>query len=143
MNAFARRLLCGAALLALLASVAPSPAHATSDTIKRSVQNILFFPLYVALKALWVNWNDSDDTTAVKIVYPLPGAVWLVSVNLGASAIRGLAGVLEFVPGLILIPFEADLDAIYDLPEDREAVVDWESDFINVRFGIDYVSPGY
>jgi hypothetical protein len=42
------------------------------------------------------------------IAYPLPGVAWAVSVNMGASVLRGVAGALEFLPGLVLIPFDAD-----------------------------------
>ncbi len=149
MKAFARRCLTGAALLALLVTVAPAPSHATSETIKRSFQNMLFAPLdlalspYVATKALITNWRDSDDTPAVKIAYPVFGLLWLTGVEVGASMLRGLAGVIELLPGLILIATDADLKPIYVLPEDREALVDQETPLLNVRFGVDYVSPGY
>ena len=84
----------------------------------------------------------AEEALPVKIVYPIPGWVFLTGVQLGASMIRGLTGGIELLPGLILLPFDAELDPLYDLPEDKEALVDWEGP-INVRFGVDYISPGY
>jgi hypothetical protein len=131
-----------------LVAIAPGSAHATTATIKRSIQNLVLFPVdfalspYVATKAVYNNWRSSDDTDAVKIAYPLPGVAWAVSVNMGASMLRGVAGALEFLPGLVLIPFDADLEPLYDLAENNTALWDsGEERFMRARLGLDYVSP--
>ena len=143
----ARRFALGAGLIASLVAAGPDDALAGTKTLRRSAQNILFFPLdmvlspFVATKAVYTNWKASDDTPAVKIAYPVFGVIWAVGVNIGASGIRGLAGLLELAPGLVLIPFKADMSPIYDLPESNQALVDTGSDAFKVRFGVDYVSP--
>jgi len=144
---FARRLASVVGVVAALVAGAPGDSQAGAKTLTRSTQNILFFPLdfalspYVATKAVYTNWRASDDSIGVKIAYPIFGVVWGVSVNIGASAIRGLAGLLELVPGIVLLPFKADMNPIYDLPEQNQALVDTGSDAFKVRFGVDYISP--
>ena len=147
MVGFARRFGLAAGLVASLVASGPGDAQAGTKTLRRSLQNILFFPLdmglspIVAPKAVYTNWKASDDSTAVKIAYPIFGVVWATGVNIGASGIRGLAGLLELLPGIVLIPFKADMNPIYDLPESNRALVDTGSDAFKVRFGVDYVSP--
>lgn len=151
MPACARRLRFAAlaSVLALpLVAAAPGDALATTKTIKRSLQNLLLFPVdfalspYVATRAVYSSWRSSDDTDAVKIAYPLPGVAWAISVNMGASMLRGVAGALEFLPGLVLIPFDNDLAPLYDLAENNNAVFDsGEGGPARVRLGVDYVSP--
>jgi hypothetical protein len=143
-----KSVLLAVALVAALTALAPSPARATTATIKRSMQNLLLFPVdfalspYVATRAVYTSWRNSDDTDAVKVAYPLPGVAWAISVNMGASVMRGLAGALEFLPGLVLIPFDADLQPLYDLSENNAALWDSEEALpMRVRLGVDYVSP--
>ena len=128
--------------------VAPGSAQATTATIKRSIQNLVLFPLdlalspYVATRTVYNQWRASDDTDAVKVAYPLPGVAWAVSVNMGASLLRGVAGALEFLPGLVLIPFDADLAPLYDLAENNNAL--WDSGdegVVRARIGVDYIAP--
>jgi hypothetical protein len=147
--AYTRRWISGAALIALLVASVPAPAQAGTQTLSRAVRNILMAPLdvilspVVATKALYTNWRDSDDTMAVKIVYPIPGWVWLTSVELGASVIRGISGAIELIPGLFLVPTDTELDPIYELPESRSALVNWQdATGFGLKFGVDYVSPG-
>lgn len=139
-------LVCAVALP--LVALAPGSAHATPKTITRSVQNLVLFPVdfalspYVATKSLYGRWSDSDDTPAVKYAYALPAVPWSIGVNMGASLLRGLAGVLEFLPGLVLIPFDSDMNQIFDPAENNNALFDSGEDrFARVRFGVDYVSP--
>lgn len=136
------------ALAIPLLAVAPGAAHATTATLKRSVQNLLFFPVdmalspYVATRTVYNQWSSSGDTDAVKIAYPLPGVAWAISVNMGAAMLRGVAGALELLPGIVLIPFDQDLTPLYDLAENNSAVFDsGEEGFARVRIGIDYIGP--
>jgi len=148
---FARRLRLAALATALalpLVAVAPGAAHATTATIKRSLQNLLLFPVdfalspYVATRTVYKQWHSSGDSDAVKIAYPIPGVAWAVSVNMGASVLRGVAGMLEFLPGLVLIPFDADLQPLYDLAENNNALWDsGEGRFARARIGVDYIAP--
>ncbi len=138
---------CGAVVLLLFG--AASPAAASPETLKRSIGNILFAPLDIALSpivaahSIYRNLNDIDDSLGVRLAYPLPGFAWNTGLQIGAGAIRELAGLLEFVPGLILLPFEADMDPLFAPTEKANALVDIETTPINVKFGIDYTSLPY
>lgn len=140
------------ALIALLiATAAPSPAKASPETLARASSNILFSPLdfalapYVAGRTIYTNLRDSDDTMAVKIAYPLPGVIWVTGVQIGASVIRMVTGLLEIVPAIPLAFMEADIDPLFDPVERNSAVVDFQiADTFPVKFGVDYTSlPGY
>lgn len=144
----ARRLVSLAFLVAVLAAVAPGVSHAGAKTLARSVQNLVFFPFdlalspFVATKITYDSWRESDDTKAVKYGYALVAPVWNFGVEAGASVIRGVAGVLELLPGIVLLPFDREMNAIYDLPETQPAWVDVgtaEAPF-RMRFGVDYLT---
>jgi hypothetical protein len=138
---------CGAAGLLLL--VAASPAAASPETLKRSMSNILFSPLDIALSpivaghSIYRNLNDIDDSLGVRIVYPVPGFAWNTGLTIGAGALRLVTGLLEFIPGLILLPFEADMDPLFAPAEKAESLVDVETPPLYVKFGIDYSSVPY
>jgi len=142
------RILAGIAAAAVLA-LAPATAHASPETLKRSMGNMLQAPLDLALSPIvaWATLNrnirDIDDTPGVRIAYYVPGYFWLVGLQVGASAIRGLTGALEFLPGLVLLPFDADLDPLYDPVERGEALVEWENPVMNLKFGINYQQPAF
>lgn len=136
-----------AAALALLVVATPGVSHARGKTLTRSMQNLVLFPLDLALspfvggKAIFNAWKDSDDTKAVKYGYALFAPIWGISVQAGASVIRGVAGALELLPGLVLLPFDAEMDPLYDLPETQPALVDQEAGPVRIKFGIDYLAP--
>jgi hypothetical protein len=140
---FAARFAAG--ILALgLAFVAPGTAHATGETLKRATSNLLMAPLDIALspivagKTIVTNMRDIDDSTAVRVTYAVPGYIFLTGVQAGAGVIRAVTGVLEFVPGIGLLFFDTDLDPLYDPVERGDALVDYDTRFLNVKFGIDY-----
>jgi hypothetical protein len=124
-------------------------AEASPATLKRSVENIVLAPLDVALspvvagKTLYTGLRDIDDSPAVRIAYPVPGFVWLTAVQAGAGVIRLVTGVFEFVPGLILLPFDADMDPLFDPADENEAIVNFETPVFDFRFGIDYTTSSY
>jgi hypothetical protein len=126
-----------------------SPVSASPETLKRSVENLTLWPLDLALspvvagKTVYQNLRDIDDSTAVRIAYPVPGFVWVTFVQAGSSVLRGVTGVFEFLPGLGLLPFEADLDPLFDPADENEALVDYETPVYDFRFGISYTSAGY
>ena len=136
-------------MLALFASTlvlfASTPASATPQTLKRSLGNILFAPLDIAASpvtagtALYSNLREIDDARWVRIVFPLPGYVWLLGVQIGGGAIREITGLLELLPGLGLLFFDADLDPLYDLAERNDALVDLETPPLKIKFGVNYV----
>lgn len=143
----ARRLLAIAAAAALFA-IAAAPAAATTATLKRSVENLTQWPLdlatspYVAGKAIYDRMQTESDTTAVKIAYPVPGYAWNLMVQAGASVLRGVTGAIEFVPGLILLPLDAELRPLYDPAESSPALVDMPTPVYDLRFGVSYTESG-
>ena len=126
-----------------------SPSFATADTLKRSVENMTQFPLdivtspWVAGETIYRNLQDVDDSRAVQIFYPIPGFAWNLFVQWGASVIRGVTGVVEFLPGLVLVFTDADMDPIFDPAVDNEALVDYETGIYDFKFGVNYTTPGY
>jgi len=137
-------LLALAAALLLLSSFG-SPASASTETIKRSVSNILFGPMDFVLgpvtgtRLVYNNLQDIDDSTGVRIVFAVPGVAWNSAMQMGGGVLRTFTGLLELVPGLILIPFEADMDPLFTMPERQDALIDEEFDFITVKIGVNYV----
>jgi hypothetical protein len=137
-------------MLALFSSTlvlfAATPASATPETLKRSVGNILFAPLDIAAspitagKALYNNLREIDDSRWVRIVFPVPGYGWLLGVQIGGGAIREIAGLLELLPGLGLLFFDADLDPLYDPAERNDALVEVQTPPLKIKFGVNYVA---
>jgi len=134
-----------AGILALgLAAVGPGTAYATGETLKRATSNILMAPLDIALspivagKTIVTNMREIEDSTPVRVTYAIPGYVFLTGVQAGAGVIRAVTGILEFIPGLGLLFFDTDLDPLYDPVERSEALVDYDTRFLNLKFGIDY-----
>jgi len=126
-----------------------SPAAASPETLRRSMSNILFAPFDIALSpivaanTIYKNLNDIDDSLGVRLAYVIPGYVWNVSVNAGAGVIRAVAGGLELVPGIFLVPFDLDMTPIFAPGEKANALVDIETPPLNIKFGIDYTSIPY
>ena len=131
----------GAALL-----LVASPAAATPETLKRSLQNILFAPLdfvlapIVAANTIVENIPDSDDMLAAKIIFFIPGLGWNTGVTTMAAIIRMTTGTLELLPGVGLFFLSGDLDPIYAPIERGNALVDYETRSIHFKFGVDYTT---
>ncbi len=132
--------------IALPALFVPAFASATPETLKRSLGNALFAPLDIAAspvtaaRALHTNLRDVDDARWKRIVFPIPGYIWILGVQIGGGAIREVAGLLELVPGLALAFFDADLDPLFAPAERNEALVDLETRPLRVKFGVNYIS---
>ena len=143
----ARRFISLTFLVTLLVAAAPGVSHAGAKTLARSVQNLLFCPFdlalspFVAVKITVDKWRESDDTKAVKYGYAPFAPIWNFGVEAGASVIRGVAGILELLPGIVLLPFDGEMSAIYDLPETQPAWVDVGAEApFRMKFGVDYLS---
>jgi hypothetical protein len=134
---------------AALALCLAAPAAASPETLRRSIGNILFAPLDIGLSpvvaghTIYRNLNEIDDSIGVRIVYPLPGYVWNVGLTIGSGAIREISGLLELLPGLILLPFEADMSPLFAPAEKANALVDYDTPPLHFKFGIDYTSVPY
>jgi hypothetical protein len=137
-------------LLAVLAAVAlfqaglAGPASASPETLRRSVSNILFGPLdvvftpVVSARDVIDHLQNVDDTMGVRVAYAVPGYVWNMGVQIGAGTIRVITGVLEFLPGLGLFFFDADLDPLFSPVDHAPALVDYDTPPLHVKFGISY-----
>jgi hypothetical protein len=140
----------------------PLPALASPETLQRSVGNLVQAPLdmllapVVAGRTLFQNLRDIDDSTGVRVFYAFPGYLWLTGLHVGAGALRGIAGALELLPGIFLLPFETDLDALYDPAETGGALIEVDNPLAEVgllhyfplvtwhiKFGIRYTSAEY
>lgn len=135
----------GALAAVLLALAAVSPAQASPETLKRSVSNIIFGPVdivfspIVGSQTVYHNIQDIDDSMWVRVFYVAPGVVWNTTLEMGSGIIRCMTGLIEFVPGLGLLPFDADLDPLFSPAEKGDALVDEDTPILNVKFGINYV----
>jgi len=130
----------------LLLLATASPVLASPETLKRSAGNILFAPLDIVLapvvagQSLANNMRETDDPRWMRAAYAIPGYAWLVGAQLGGGVIREIGGLLELLPGLGLLFFEADLDPLFDPAESGKALVEAETRPLNIKFGIDYTS---
>ncbi len=129
--------------LVLLASL---PASATPATLKRALGNILFGPMdvltapIVGPKSAIDNIRFIDDTPGVRAFWALPGVVWNTGIVIGLGVIREMTGLIELGPGLLLFFSESDLDPLLAPVEDSDALVDYETPVIHVRFGMFYTA---
>jgi hypothetical protein len=139
-----RKLGVGALLPALL--LLASPAAGSPATLKRSVSNIVNSPFdfvlspVVATHTLYNNLRDVDDSIGVRVAYTVPGIVWNTGVQAAAAIVRCFTGVLEFVPGLGLVFFEADLDPLFAPPYRGQALIDVDTPPLHIKFGVDYTT---
>jgi hypothetical protein len=137
-----------AALLAGLgaALLLAAPAQASPETLKRSLGNILFAPLDVALapvvgaKTVYDGVRFIDDSLGVRIFYPIPGVIWNTGIVAGIGVIREMTGLIELIPGLLLFFSKDDLDPLLDPAESADALVEIENDFLPIRFGLLYTA---
>ncbi|MDH3212049.1 MAG: hypothetical protein OEM05_06150 [Myxococcales bacterium] len=140
-----RRGRCLFAALLALALLGASPAGASPETLKRSASNLLMSPLdvvcgpYVGVKSIFVNIRDIEDTRGVRIAYFVPGLAWNIGMQTFGAGFRALAGALELLPGIVLLPFETNMDPLYALPERQDGLVDIETPPLYIKFGINYV----
>ena len=122
------------------------PASASPETLKRSLTNLAFGPLDFALApvtgatGVYRNIQDIDDTMAVRVAYAVPGVVWNTAFNMGGAVLRVFSGALELVPGIILLPFDADMRPLFAPPDRAPALIDEETDSLSIKIGIDYLN---
>jgi hypothetical protein len=139
-----RRLPLWVALLAVL--FAASPAAATYATLKRSLGNIVFAPVDMALspvvasQTVYNGLRDIDDTPGVRLVYVPAGVAWNTGVQAMAAVVREITGLIEFVPGLMVLFLDADLDPLYAPVERGGALIDVDTPAIRLKTGVDYTT---
>lgn len=135
-------------LFALL--LAPSPALAGAETLKRGLENILQAPVDIVLAPITAgmvvvrNLRTVDDSTGVKVAYAVPGYFWLLGLTWGASMLRCFAGFLEFIPGLFLVFTDAEMDPMFAPTERGEGVIwDYPNAVFSFKLGVDYSSAPF
>lgn len=134
-------------LLALLC--VPAPARAGTETLKRGLGNLIEWPIDIVIcpitagMATYRNLRDIDDSKAVRYAYAAPGYVWMMMLFAGTSALRGVAGVLETVPGIGLAFTDSEMEPIFAPVERSQALIDHDTEFIYWRIGVDYSQVGY
>lgn len=135
------------ALFALLGILLmASPAAATYETLRRSLGNILFAPFdmilspVVATNTVYNNLRDVDDSLGVRVAYVPMGVCWNTGVQAMAAIVREISGLIEFVPGLIVLPLEADLDPIYAPVERGNALLEVDTAPLRLKIGVDYTT---
>lgn len=139
----ARTAVLGVAAALLLGA---SPAHASPETLKRSLQNIAFAPLDMALSpvvathTIYNNLRDIDDSTGVRVVYVIPGIAWNTGVQAMSAVVREITGLVELLPGLGLFFVRADLDPLYAPIERGSALIDVPTRAVHFKIGIDYTT---
>lgn len=138
------------ALCLLLAALfAASPAAATYETLKRSLGNIVFAPFDMALSpvvagnTIYNNLREVEDSLGVRVVYVPMGFCWNTGVQAMSAVVREITGLIEFVPGLIVLPLDADLDPIYAPVERGDALMNVETTPLRVKVGVDYTTVPY
>jgi hypothetical protein len=142
--AHSRRL--GAALAVAALLLAASPASATYETLKRSLGNIFMAPIdmvlspVVASHTIYNNLRDIDDSLGVRVVYVPMGVCWNTGVQAMSAVVREITGLIEFVPGLMVLFLDADLDPIYAPVERGNALLDVETPVIRLKTGVDYTT---
>lgn len=142
-----RPLFCAPALLGIAAALLfAGAASGSPQTLKRSVGNIVFAPFdlvlspVVAADTIYRNLREVDDSAGVRAFYVVPGFAWNTGVQAMAAVVRGITGLIEFVPGVALVFFETDLDPLFAPPIRSNALVDVDTRVLHVKFGVDYVS---
>ncbi len=132
--------------IALMLTLAlAGPAAASPETFKRGLGNLIFGPVDIVLapvvgtRAVFHNLSDIDDTLGVRLFFLAPGVVWNTFIQMGGGLVRTLSGAFEIVPGVFLIPFEADLDPLFAPVDRSDALVDEELMLIHLKFGVNYV----
>jgi len=135
---------------ALLLSVSPAPAEASPQTLLRGLGNVALAPLDAALApvttfiGLRQNLQDIDDSPGVRLFYPIPAFFYATSIQIGCAWIRSLSGGLEVAVGVLVLPFDTDLDPLFDPVDDADALVEIDIDYMDypLRFGVNYTISG-
>jgi len=141
MGSWARRRIAVTGLAACLLCALPSVASATSDTLKRSIESIIGAPFdvllspVIAVVTITDNLRYVDDSPGVQIAYPLPAVAWNTGIVIGIGVIRGMDGLLEFIPGVMLFFSESDIDPLLAPVENSEALYEIDSPVILLRLG--------
>ncbi len=141
-----RRCVAAIALMGTLSfTLAPAPAMAGGQTLKRSVGNLTQWPLDMLLspitggKRLFINMRAEKDPLAVRVLFVIPGFIFLTGTNIFGGVMRLFGGLVELPPGLVLIFMgDSEMYPIFPITERGGALVDYDTKIYYIKFGIDY-----
>jgi len=74
----------------------------------------------------------------------VPAYFYAVGLQLGCASIRSISGAMEVAVGVLVLPFDTDLDPLFDPVDDADALVEIDIDYMDypLRFGINYTVSG-
>jgi hypothetical protein len=123
----------GAVVGAVVLVAAGSPAAASPDSIRRAlgdtvsgVQDVVLAPVWSAPRATYRNFDSVSDSGWLHAVYAAPGYAGLLFLHVSQGALRCAVGALSIPVGLVMLPFEQDVewnpfrqgqDPLYELEE--------------------------
>ena len=134
------------AIALTLALGAASPAQAGPDVLKRSVGNILFAPIdmalspFIAANTIYTNLRNVDDSLGVRVAYVPMGFAWNTGVQAMGAVVREITGLIELVPGIGLFFLDADMDPLLAPVERGNALMSVDSEIFPIKIGIDYTT---
>jgi hypothetical protein len=134
------------AVALLLGFGTASPAQAGPDVLKRSVGNIIFAPLdmalspFIAANTIYTNLRNVDDSLGVRVVYVPVGFAWNTGVQAMGAVVREITGLIELVPGIGLFFLDADMDPLLAPVERGNALMSVDSEIFPIKIGIDYTT---
>jgi len=136
------------ALLVLAFAIAvsgiPSQAHADATQLCRSGANLVLAPFdvvlapYIAGKDEYYGLTEIDDPMGLKIAGAVPGYVLLLGLQVGGAIFREIAGVFEFLPGIVTLFREGAQPPLYRSAEDAWAIFAEQYGPCPVKIGISY-----
>jgi len=141
------RLVLSLALALGLVAGAASPAQAGGAVLKRAFSNIVCAPFDLVLSpavagtTMVHNLQNVGDSKAVRYFYPPFGYLWLTGVQMGGSVLRGISGAIELLPGLALLPFDAEMQPLFGPADKGNAYVDKDTPPLHFKIGVDYTTP--
>ncbi len=143
------RALTLALVLAISGSLVPGQARADAGQLCRSISTILFAPTDVILAPfiiysdMAIGFEDYDDHWLAITTGTVPGVIFLAGMQVGGAIFRVVAGVLEFIPGLLTLARDDSPKPLYTSLED--AWSEYSEDFgpCPVRIGAHWNSLNF
>jgi hypothetical protein len=130
--------------LVAVAVAAPRDASADASQLCRSFTTIVLAPTdliaapYIAGADIYTGLQDQSDSNFSRAVAIVPGYALLLYMQAAGSILRVVAGVFEFIPGLITLPQETSPKALFTSQDEAEAMFSEDYGPCPVRMGVHY-----
>lgn len=108
-------------------------ASASPDTLRMALEDILLGAADIVVApangciATARNLDEVSDNVFLQGLYSVPAALGLTTLQAVQGALRTATGIVELIPGIILFPFEADLDPDLNVFRRGDLMVDLEN----------------